>query len=120
VATFVGNKTVIPIVPTAMASGAVSGLPGQQGGLRLDATDAHRRSYVVLQPEDITSSRTESPGAVAGVVTGRRFLGKTGLITVETADQVFQVNDRGLDAQQGDQVFLTWFTEHAHVIHEDG
>jgi ABC-type Fe3+/spermidine/putrescine transport system ATPase subunit len=119
VATFVGNKTVIPVEPASAASGTVSGLPGQQGTLTLDATDAHRATYVVLQPEDISSSRTDSPGAVAGVVTGRRFLGKTGLVTVETADHVFHVNDRGLDAQQGDTIHLTWPSEQAHVIHED-
>ena len=119
VASFVGNKTVIPVDPGSVASGEVSGLPGQQGTLRLDPAEKHRQLFVVLQPEDIISAVSESPGCVSGVVTGRRFLGKTGLITVQTDGLVFHVNDRGLDAQQGDQVYLTWSSELAHVIHGD-
>ena len=110
---------MIPVDPGSVASGEVSGLPGQQGTLRLDPAEKHRQLFVVLQPEDIISAVSESPGCVSGVVTGRRFLGKTGLITVQTDGLVFHVNDRGLDAQQGDQVYLTWSSELAHVIHGD-
>jgi putative spermidine/putrescine transport system ATP-binding protein len=118
VATFVGNKTVLPVDQEAGRTGIVSGLPGQVGSLRL-GHQVGGQIHVVLQPEDISCTREARPDAVRGLVTGRRFLGKTGLITVETAGVSFQVNDRGLDAQQGDEVYLTWPSERAHVIHED-
>lgn len=119
VATFVGNKTVIEVDPHAAASGRVSGLPGQLGTVELGRPATRGRMYVVLQPEDIECSRNDVEGSVSGIVTGRRFLGKMGLITVGTENQVFHVNDRELDAQQGETVYLTWRSGNAHVIHEE-
>jgi len=120
VATFVGNKTVIKAdLGSVAASGSITGLPGQLDSIKLDHADQEAaRIFVVLQPEDIHCSRVETPGAVVGVVNGRRFLGKTGLVTVKSEKHVFQVNDGGLDAQPGDRVFLTWLSEKAHLVVE--
>jgi putative spermidine/putrescine transport system ATP-binding protein len=117
VATFVGNKTVIEVDQALAPTGAVTGLPGQVGTIDLGpAVPGH--TYVVLQPEDVECSLSAGPDFLEGMVTGRRFLGKTGLITVEARDHVFQVNDNGLGAQQGDTVYLRWRSENAHVIRE--
>ncbi len=119
VASFVGNKTVMEVAADAAASGRVSGLPGQLGTVELGPGIQGGRTYVVLQPEDIDCFRQEVQGSVTGIVTGRRFLGKMGLITVQADNQMFHVNDRELDAQQGETVHLTWRSERAHVIHEE-
>ena len=119
VATFVGNKTVIEVGPGHLEAGRVTGLPGQLGALVIEGpvpTDSI--TYIVLQPEDVECSLGPTENSVSGLATGRRFLGKTGLISVETQNQIFHVNDAGLDVQQGQQVHLSWRAERAHVIHE--
>lgn len=115
VASFVGNRTIIDVLS---GESEISGLPGQHGVIAVDPDDRNRSLSIVLQPEDVQCHRDPVPGSAEGVVTARRFVGQSGLLTISVGDQVFQAMDAHLDLQVGDPVHVTWQAERAHVVHK--
>jgi ABC-type Fe3+/spermidine/putrescine transport system ATPase subunit len=116
-ASFVGNKTVIPVPRSALSAGVASGLPGQLEPVPVPG-HGHGDVSIVLDPENVRCSRGPDPGAVQGRVMGRRFLGRGSLVSIQTQDLVFQAVDLDLGLNQLDDVYVSWGSQGAHVIVE--
>jgi ABC-type Fe3+/spermidine/putrescine transport system ATPase subunit len=121
-ASFVGTSTVIELpCENGALTQPVFGLPGASGLARLTQRlqPSTARVFVTVRPECVRITPTPSPGAEAGTVATRRFVGMAALVTVDVGGARVAGYVPGGDVEEGDRVFVSWDVSDAHVVEED-